>query len=328
MSSERTVSISSTPWPIRGSFTISRGSKTEAIVLNVYIEQGNIRAQGECVPYPRYGESVESVTQQIRAIQPALENGMTRVQLQDAMPAGAGRFAVDAALWDLEAKKAGKRAWDIAGVPMAPALTVYTLSLSTPEEMEQDARDNQDKPVLKLKLGGAGDLERVAAVRKGHPSARIVVDANEAWTREIYETLVPELLKLGVEMIEQPFPANDDDALKDLDRPITICADESCHDRKSLPKLVGKYDMINIKLDKTGGLTEALAMKKAAEELGFEIMTGCMLGSSLAMAPAMVVAQGSKLVDLDAPLLLAEDCEPGLTFNGVEIAPPEKELWG
>ncbi|KLN59220.1 mandelate racemase [Kiloniella spongiae] len=324
----RKVTISSTPWPIRGSFTISRGSKTEAVVLNVYIEEDGIRAQGECVPYPRYGESVESVTAQINEILPALEGGMTRAELQSAMPAGAGRFAVDAALWDLEAKKTGKRAWEIAGIPMEPATTVYTLSLSDPETMEQDAKDNQDKPLLKLKLGGEGDLARVAAVRKGHPSARIVVDANEAWTRDVYEAIVPELVKLGVEMIEQPFPADDDDLLKELNRPITICADESCHDRASLPKLVGKYDMINIKLDKTGGLTEALAMKLEAEKLGFEIMTGCMLGSSLAMAPAMVVAQGSKVVDLDAPLLLAEDCEPGLVFTGVEIAPPEKALWG
>ncbi|WP_085908870.1 N-acetyl-D-Glu racemase DgcA [Kiloniella majae] len=324
----RKVTISSTPWPIRGSFTISRGSKTEAVVLNVYIEEDGIKAQGECVPYPRYGESVESVTAQINEILPALEGGMTRTELQTAMPAGAGRFAVDAALWDLEAKKAGKRAWEMAGIPMEPATTVYTLSLSDPETMEQDARDNQDKPLLKLKLGGEGDLARVAAVRKGHPTARIVVDANEAWTKEVYNAIVPELVKLGVEMIEQPFPAGDDDLLKELDRPITICADESCHDRASLPKLVGKYDMINIKLDKTGGLTEALAMKLEAEKLGFEIMTGCMLGSSLAMAPAMVVAQGSKVVDLDAPLLLAEDCEPGLVFTGVEIAPPEKALWG
>ncbi|WP_417454402.1 N-acetyl-D-Glu racemase DgcA [Kiloniella sp.] len=324
----RKVTISSTPWPIRGSFTISRGSKTEAVVLNVYIEEDGIKAQGECVPYPRYGESVESVTAQINEILPALEAGMTRTELQTAMPAGAGRFAVDAALWDLEAKKTGKRAWEIAGIPMEPATTVYTLSLSDPETMEQDARDNQDKPLLKLKLGGEGDLARVAAVRKGHPTARIVVDANEAWTKEVYNAIVPELVKLGVEMIEQPFPAGDDDLLKELDRPITICADESCHDRASLPKLVGKYDMINIKLDKTGGLTEALAMKLEAEKLGFEIMTGCMLGSSLAMAPAMVVAQGSKVVDLDAPLLLAEDCEPGLVFTGVEIAAPEKALWG
>lgn len=324
----RKITISSTPWPIRGSFTISRGSKTEAVVLNVYIEEDGIKAQGECVPYPRYGESVESVTAQINEILPALEAGMTRTELQAAMPAGAGRFAVDAALWDLEAKKTSKRAWEIAGIPMAPATTVYTLSLSDPETMEQDARDNQDKPLLKLKLGGEGDLARVAAVRKGHPTARIVVDANEAWTKEVYNAIVPELVKLGVEMIEQPFPAGDDDLLKELDRPITICADESCHDRASLPKLVGKYDMINIKLDKTGGLTEALAMKQEAEKLGFEIMTGCMLGSSLAMAPAMVVAQGSKVVDLDAPLLLAKDCEPGLIFTGVEITPPEKALWG
>ncbi|MCZ4280254.1 dipeptide epimerase [Kiloniella laminariae] len=324
----RKITISSTPWPIRGSFTISRGSKTEAVVLNVYIEENGIRAQGESVPYPRYGESVDSVTRQIKTILPALEKGMTRLELQDALAPGAARFAVDAALWDLEAKKAGKRAWEIAGISMAPATTVYTLSLAEPGQMEQDARDNQDKPVLKLKLGGQGDLARVAAVRKGHPTARIVVDANEAWSRDLYLELVPELVKLGVEMIEQPFPAADDEALRDLDRPITICADESCHDRKSLPGLVGKYDMVNIKLDKTGGLTEALAMKKEAEALGFEIMTGCMLGSSLAMAPAMVVAQGSKLVDLDAPLLLSKDCEPGLVFNGVEITPPEKALWG
>ena len=324
----RTVSISSAAWPIRGSFTISRGSRTEAIVVNVGIEENGIRGQGECVPYLRYGETVESVTRQIQAIQSALESGMDRTELQQAIAPGAARNAVDAALWDLEAKATGKRAWELAGITMSPATTVYTISLDTPDIMERHTRENSDKPILKLKLGGEGDLDRVAAVRRGSPDARIVVDANEAWSKDIYQALVPELLKLGVEMIEQPFPADDDQILTELERPIAICADESCHDRKSLAKLVGKYDMINIKLDKTGGLTEALAMKEAAEDLGFDIMTGCMLGSSLAMAPAMVVAQGCKVVDLDAPLLLAKDCEPGLTFNGVEIAAPQKELWG
>ncbi|OMH25546.1 N-acetyl-D-Glu racemase DgcA [Motiliproteus sp. MSK22-1] len=324
----RKISISSAAWPIRGAFTISRGSRTEAIVLNVRIEENGIHAQGECVPYLRYGETVDSVTEQIQSIQSALESGMNRTELQTAMAPGAARNAVDAALWDLEAKKSGKRAWELAGVTMSPATTVYTISLDTPEAMESNTREHSDKPILKLKLGGKGDLERVAAVRRGSPDARIVVDANEAWSKDIYQTLIPVLVKLGVEMIEQPFPADNDEILTELERPIAICADESCHDRNSLAKLVGKYDMINIKLDKTGGLTEALAMKKEAEDLGFDIMAGCMLGSSLAMAPAMVVAQGCKVVDLDAPLLLARDCEPGLVFKGVEIAAPQKELWG
>jgi len=315
-------------WPVKGSFTIARGSKTEVAAVNVVIEEGGIKGHGECVPYPRYGESQESVAAQIRTIQPELESGISRAELQSLLKPGAARYAVDAALWDLEAKLAGKRAWEIAGIEVAPVITVFTLSLAAPEQMELDARKHRDKPILKLKLGGAGDLQRVAAVRRGHPTARIIVDANESWDRAMYEAFVPELQTLGVEMIEQPFPAQEDDILMSLERPVTVCADESCHDRKTLGSLKDKYDMINIKLDKSGGLTEALAMKSQAETLGFQVMTGCMLGSSLAMAPALLVAQGSQLVDLDGPLLLADDCRPPLSFNGVQIYPPEKELWG
>lgn len=249
--------------------------------------------------------------------------------LLSAMRAGAARNAVDCALWDWEAKATGKRVWELAGLPAPePVVTAFTLSLGAPEEMREKARENAHRPLLKIKLGGSGDIERLRAVREGAPDTRIVIDANEGWTVGNYCEMAPVLTALGVTMVEQPLPAANDDALAGIERPLPVCADESCHTTASLPALKGKYDMVNIKLDKTGGLTEALALRDAAREAGFGIMVGCMMGSSLAMAPAQIVAQGAEVVDLDPPLLLEQDRDVPLFYDEAGVHPPERELWG
>ena len=307
-------------------FTIARGSRTEAQVLTVRVTDGVHQGWGECVPYARYGETLETVTAQIEA----LPGDVTRAALQDLLPPGAARNAVDCALWDLEAKRAGRPAWALAGLEApGPEITAYTLSLDTPEAMQAQAAEHAFRPLLKTKLGGgAADVARIEAVRAGAPDARIIVDANEGWTPELYRTLAPVLVRLGVEMVEQPLPAGADGALAELERVLPVCADESCHDRASLPALRGKYDMVNIKMDKAGGLTEALAMRAAALAEGFDVMVGCMVGSSLAMAPAVLVAQGAAVVDLDGPLLLATDRDTPLRYDGDGVHPPVPELWG
>lgn len=311
-------------FPIAGKFTISRGSRTEAHVVTVEATADGHTGRGECVPYARYGETVESVLQQINDA-----GEMNNPLDAQKMPAGAARNAVDCALWDLEAKRAGEPVWQLLGLPEpGPVTTAYTLSLDTPDAMRAKAAEHAHRPLLKIKLGGEGDLERLRAVRAGAPETTMIVDANEGWTPEIYATLAPELLSLGVSMVEQPLPADDDEGLRGIERPLPVCADEACHDRHSLPLLVGKYDMINIKLDKTGGLTEALALRDVAVDLGFQIMVGCMIGTSLAMAPAVLVAQGAQLVDLDAPLLLATDRNTPLVYEGSVLSPPVSGLWG
>ncbi len=306
-------------------FTISRGSRTEARVLTVRIEDGEHRGWGECVPYARYGETLENVTAQIEGLALPLD----RQALQDFLPAGAARNAVDCALWDLEAKRAGKRVWELAGLAApGPEVTAFTLSLDSPENMRAAAARNAHRPVLKIKLGTPDDMARLEAVRAGAPKPKIVVDANEGWTADVYAELAPHLLRLGVAMVEQPLPAGQDDMLAEIARPLPVCADESCHDRQSLPGLKGKYDMVNIKLDKTGGLTEALALKQQALAEGYEVMVGCMVGSSLAMAPAVLVAQGVAVTDLDGPLLLAEDREHPLQYDEAGVHPAQAALWG
>ncbi|WP_045685891.1 N-acetyl-D-Glu racemase DgcA [Roseovarius sp. BRH_c41] len=306
-------------------FTISRGSRTEAKVLTVRITQGGVTGWGECVPYARYDETLESVTAQIEGLPAEL----TRDALYDLLPAGAARNAVDCALWDLEAKRAGRRVWDLAGLPVpGPEITAYTLSLDTPEAMQAQAEIHAHRPMLKIKLGTPDDMPRLEAVRRGAPEAKIIIDANEGWSAEVYADLAPHLVRLGVALVEQPLPAGDDAALIGMARPVPVCADESCHDRGSLPGLKGKYDVVNIKLDKTGGLTEALALREAALTEGYGIMVGCMVGSSLAMAPAVLVAQGAMVTDLDGPLLLAEDREDALIFDAAGVHPPRPELWG
>ena len=324
--------LTATPesWPIRGSFAIARGSVTAVEVVVAELADGAHRGRGECRPYARYDEMVAGVTELFGRVSSALESqGLDRSRLQELWPPGAARNALDCAFWDLEAKRSGRRAWQLAGLdPPQPVVTAFTLSLDTPDAMGRAAAEAAGRPLLKIKLDGEQVVERLTAVRHHAPEARLVVDANEAWTPALYAEVAPMLAGLGVEMIEQPLPAGADQALAGLDRPVKVCADESCHDSSSLPALEGLYDMVNIKLDKTGGLTEALKLKAAAEAEGFGIMVGCMLATSLSMAPAVLLAQGAEVVDLDGPLLLAEDRVPGLRFDDSVIHPPEPELWG
>ena len=310
-------------------FSISRGTRTEVRVVVAEIRGGPATGRGECVPYRHNGESPASVVEALLRQEKAVSDGVDRCALQSQMPPGAARNALDGALWDLEAKQAGRRAWDIAGLP-APAsvVTAFTISLDTPERMADAARAVANLPLLKVKLTGRGDLERVEAVRTAAPGSRIIVDANEAWSAEDLETLPPRLAELGVAMIEQPLPANADEILAGYEGPVPLCADEACHDRSDLDRVAGRYAMINIKLDKAGGLTEALALSAAARARGLGVMVGCMLGSSLAMAPAMLVAEGADLVDLDGPLWLADDRSPPLRIVDGRMSPPEATLWG
>jgi L-alanine-DL-glutamate epimerase-like enolase superfamily enzyme len=304
-------------------FTISRGSRTQAEVLTVRVKEGGVAGYGECVPYARYGETLESVTDQIKSFSGAWTD------LPDALPAGAARNAIDCALWDHAAKKAGVRVWDLLKLPKPlPEITAYTLSLAAPDAMQKQAAENAFRPLLKIKLGTPDDMGRLEAVRRGAPDVPIIVDANEGWTADVYADLAPHLIRLGVQMVEQPLPSGQDDMLAEIDRPLPVCADESCHDRASLSALRGKYDMINIKLDKTGGLTEALALKAQATADGYGVMVGCMVGSSLAMAPATILAQGVAFTDLDGPLLLAEDRDQPLNFDEHGVHPPAAALWG
>ena len=312
-------------FPLAHVFRISRGARTQAEVVTVTIEKDGVTGRGECVPYARYNETLESVIKQVESLPADID----KETLQDTLPPGAARNAVDCALWDFECKKRDQRIWKIAGIQVPEQkITAYTLSLDEPKNMFKQAEKNSNRPLLKIKLGTPNDMPRLEAVRKGAPNSEIIVDANEGWDAELYSQLAPELVRLGVKLVEQPLPANKDDALIGLPRPLPICADESCHDRKSLEKLIGKYDFVNIKLDKTGGLTEALLLKNKALEAGFKIMVGCMVGSSLAMAPATLIAQNATFVDLDGPLLLAHDRRHGLLYDESWVHPPVKDLWG
>ncbi|WP_029029229.1 N-acetyl-D-Glu racemase DgcA [Salinarimonas rosea] len=326
----RSLTVAAEAFPIAGRFTISRGSRTEAVVVLATIAEGGAIGRGECVPYARYGESVESVVAQIESVRAMLEGGMGREALQDVLPAGAARNAIDCALWDLDAKRSGVPAAVTAGVDrLRPATTAYTISLDTPEAMEAAAAKASARPILKIKLGAPdGDAARIAAVRRGAPDATLIADANEGWSVETLPALVAACADAGFALVEQPLHASADEALRGIDRPVPLCADESAHDRASLPRLDGLYDLVNIKLDKTGGLTEALAMAEAAQARGMGIFVGCMLATSLAMAPAMLLAPRARFVDLDGPLLLARDREPALVFDGSLVHPPERALWG
>lgn len=321
-------------WPIAGGFTISRGAKTEAVVIVAEVSRQApngkaIVGRGECVPYARYGETPEGTLEAILAMQGALDGGLDRLGLQGEMRAGAARNALDCALWDLEAKVAEKRIWELLGLSAPrPLTTAYTISLGTPETMAEATAKAARRPLLKIKLGGDGDEARIAAVRKAAPDAELIVDANEAWTDGNLERHLAACAAAGVTMIEQPLPAGQDRALARIKRPVSVCADESVHDRASLEGLRERYDAINIKLDKTGGLTEALVMAESAKALGFDLMVGCMVATSLAMAPALTIAQGARVVDLDGPLLLAKDRDDGLRYDGSTVYPPGAELWG
>jgi L-alanine-DL-glutamate epimerase-like enolase superfamily enzyme len=316
-------------WPIAGGFTISRGSKHEAVVVVASIGDGLHTGQGECVPYGRYGESVEGVVSSIEACAGAMASGLSRPELLSLLPAGAARNALDCALWDLEAKRSGRRAAALAGLaPLHPVPTAFTLSLGPPEAMAARAREANAYPLLKLKLGGDGDEERLEAVREAVPEMRLIADANEAWRPEQLEKLLAAASASGVELVEQPLPAGGDEFLERIARPVPVCADESVHDRASLEAIARRYDAVNIKLDKTGGLTEALLTVAHARALGLKIMVGSMVATSLSMAPALLLAQDADWVDLDGPLLLARDRVPGLTYAAGQVFPPEPELWG
>jgi L-Ala-D/L-Glu epimerase len=323
------LSVVHESWPIAGSFTISRGSKTAADVVVVTLERNGAVGRGECVPYPRYEETVPRVIAALEAARPAIERGVSRAEVAALLGPHAARNALDCALWDLEAKMTGRPVWQLAGLAEPKALvTAYTLSLDTPEAMADAAAKSASRPLLKLKLGRDGDQRRLQLIRQAAPRSRLIVDANEGWGPEILPLMLDACAEAQVELVEQPLPAGNDEALRGLRRAVTICADESAHDRAGLDRLVGKYDAINIKLDKTGGLTEALALARAAEARGLKIMTGCMLATSLAMAPAMLVAQLGEVVDLDGPLLLRNDRVPGIAFTGSLMHPPPSALWG
>jgi L-Ala-D/L-Glu epimerase / N-acetyl-D-glutamate racemase len=316
-------------WPIAGSFTIARGARSETIVVVAQLSDGEHIGRGEGVPSARYGETADGVVAALEAMRGALARGLDRLDLQRAMPAGAARNALDCAFWDLEAKRSGQPVHALAGLaPPRPLTTAYTLSLGTPEEMAGAAARAADRALLKVKLGGDGDPARIRAVRLAAPRAELIVDANEAWRPEHLAENVAACAQAGVTLIEQPLPVGQDDALASAPRPIPVCADESVHDRASLARLRGKYDAVNIKLDKTGGLTEALALKAEAEGRELAIMVGCMVGTSLGMAPALLVAQGARVVDLDGPLLLAKDRADGLRYEASRVYPASPTLWG
>ena len=325
-----TLGLRAQAWPIRGGFTIARGSKQEAHVLVAEVGDGRHTGRGECVPYARYGETMEGVRADIEACGPALAHGLTRAALATRLPAGAARNALDCALWDLEAKRSGTPAATAAGLSaLQPVPTAFTISLADPGIMAAEAAEaSQAHALLKLKLGGAGDADRLRAVHAAAPDSRLIADANEAWQPHETESLLAAATQAGVELVEQPLPAENDALLGEINHPVPVCADESAHDSSSLARLAGRYDAVNIKLDKTGGLTEALATAARARSLGLKIMVGSMVATSLAMAPAVLVAQDADWVDLDGPLLLERDREPALTYRGGMVLPPSPALWG
>ncbi|MGO7832957.1 N-acetyl-D-Glu racemase DgcA [Rhizobium johnstonii] len=325
----RTLDIQMNSFPIAGTFTISRGAKTEAEIITCTLIEEGAQGLGECVPYRRYGETMESVFAQIEAARPLIEAGISRSDLLSAMPPGAARNGVDCALWDLEAKRTGDRVAARLGLSAPqPLTTAYTISLGEPEVMAAQAREHAGRPLLKVKVGTGDDESRIRAVRAAAPDAEIILDANEGWPEAVLERHLHIAAEAGIALVEQPLPAGRDGLLAEIRRPLLVCADESVHHTGDLASLADRYDAINIKLDKTGGLTEALSMKAEAERLGFSIMIGCMVGTSLAMAPAVLLAQNADFVDLDGPLLLARDREPGLRYAASLVFPPETNLWG
>lgn len=325
----RTLEVGIERWPIAGDFTIARGSKQEAVVVVATIREGEHRGRGECVPYARYGESAAQAIEAIEGCSSGIANGAGREDLGTLLGPSAARNALDCALWDLEAKASGKSAAELAGLPPLHAVeTALTISLASPEIMAERASRARQYPLLKLKLGGDGDADRLAAVREAAPMARLIADANESWRPEQVSMLLEAAAACGVELIEQPLPAGGDQMLDRLPHPVPICADESSHHRAGLQAVAARYEAVNIKLDKTGGLTEALATAAEARALGLKLMVGCMVATSLAMAPALLLAQGAEWVDLDGPLLLARDRQPGLIYRAGTILPPPAELWG
>lgn len=315
-------------FPIAGAFKISRGSKTSADVIVCAVSEGGHVGRGECVPYKRYGETLETVEAEIRDLADAIAGGLSRSDLQQRLAPGAARNAIDCALWDLEAKISGISVAERLGLRPAPLTTAYTISLDEPEKMAAQAANYAHRALLKVKTGTADDASRIRAVHAAAPDATLVLDANEGWTEANIAHHLAVAAECNVALVEQPLPVGQDDILAHIARRLLICADESAHVTADLAGLKGKYDAVNIKLDKAGGLTEALTMKAEAERLGFDIMVGCMVGSSLAMAPAVLLAQGATFTDLDGPLLLAEDYSPSLSYDASLVYPPERALWG
>jgi L-alanine-DL-glutamate epimerase-like enolase superfamily enzyme len=328
--SKLTLTVAHESWPIAGSFTISRDTKTKADVVVVTLSEDGVVGRGECVPYPRYHETVPQVMAALEGVQGRIEAGhLPQDQIPLYVAPRAAQNALDCAMWDLKAKRSGKPVWQLAGLSEPKAvITAYTLSLDTPEAMASAARDAADRPLLKLKLGREGDEERIDAIRRAAPKARLIVDANEGWNEAALPRMLAACAKASIELVEQPLPATADEALRNIDRVVPICADESAHDVDGIQALFGKYDAINIKLDKTGGLTGALGLAVVAQDNDLKIMIGCMLATSLAMAPAMLLAQFASVVDLDGPLLLKQDRSPGITYAGSLMHPPPRALWG
>jgi L-alanine-DL-glutamate epimerase-like enolase superfamily enzyme len=325
----RELTVEHESFPIAGRFTIARGSKTSAEVLTCTIRENGHVGRGECVPYARYGETLESVQAQIEEARRAILDGAGREDLLHLMPAGAARNAIDCALWDLEAKRDGRPVHQRACImPPRPVPTAVTISLGDPEEMADQARAVAFRPLLKVKVGTADDTARIHAVASVAPRSRIILDANEGWSEANLRTHLLVAAEFHIALIEQPLPAGSDEILGQIPHPVPICADESIHTEDELEGLLGRYDAVNIKLDKTGGLTAALRLRDRARELGFGVMVGCMVGTSLAMAPAVLLAQDADFVDLDGPLLLARDRVPGLRYSGALVSPPESALWG
>ncbi|WP_339758736.1 N-acetyl-D-Glu racemase DgcA [uncultured Hoeflea sp.] len=325
----RHLSVKIDSFPLKKAFNISRGAKTAADVVTCTITENGASGRGECVPYKRYGESVEGVMSAIEALAGPISEGMTRQELQTAMKPGAARNAVDCALWDLEAKLSGVRVSTTAcKILPRPVATAVTVSLGEPADMADEARAHASQKVLKVKVGTSDDRARMHAVASAAPKAEIILDANEGWDESNIREHLLLAAELHIGLIEQPLPAGKDDILAHIPHPVPICADESVHTIADLQSLSDRYDAINIKLDKTGGLTEALLMRDRARELGFGVMIGCMVGSSLAMAPAVLLAQDADWVDLDGPLLMAKDRSPGLVYSGSLVSPPPADLWG
>jgi L-alanine-DL-glutamate epimerase-like enolase superfamily enzyme len=322
--------VSEQSWPLDKPFRTARGPSIEARVVVVTVSDGQHTGRGEGAPISRYGQSAASTVAQLEQIFPKCEKGIHRRQIQELLPAGAARNALDCALWDLEAKISGKRVWELANIDIVDAVeTAFTISLDSPEKMAAAAQASKDAPLLKLKLGGDNlDLPRVKAVKGAAPAARLMIDANESWSPSHYREIVSALRELGVELIEQPFPADADDVLETLDHPVPVCADESCHTTADLPRLVNRYDAINVKLDKTGGLTEALLLTERARESGLKLLIGCMVCTSLGIAPARLLVGATDHADLDGPLLLAGDRHHSLTYDNGKIGIPPRELWG
>jgi L-Ala-D/L-Glu epimerase / N-acetyl-D-glutamate racemase len=315
-------------WPLKQPFRISRGTRTEAQIVVVTVSDGDHIGRGECVPVGRYNQSTASVLAQIESVQ--ADGNLNRQGLREELPAGAARNALDCALWDLEAKISGKRACELANLQIVPEVeTSFTIGLDTPQKMGTAATANVSLPILKLKLGGDDpDLARVAAVREAAPAVRLLIDANESWSPEHYRKIVPDLKQFGVELIEQPFAARADEVLETLDHPIPVCADESCHTTSDLSRLTNRYEAVNVKLDKTGGLTEALRLCEHARSSGFKLLIGCMVCTSLGIAPARLLATFANWIDLDGPLLLARDRDHRVPYVNGRIGISPRELWG